>query len=122
MADIGAVWTRAARKAGRDAGLQREGLRRLESLPLEDAQMCWAIDTYMKDAVFPSVLEFEDDVQQMLNDGSMPDSLLAVGLTSDSPTAQALADELQTLRAAWFPTDETRTRVREIEGALKGLL
>jgi hypothetical protein len=77
---------------------------------------------YMKSVSYPGILDFCEWVGQMQQANTLPSPVMAAALDSNSDRAHDLADELEVLQAAWFPTQETQDRIGEIEQTLKALL
>lgn len=120
--DWGREWQRRARRAGFETVLRPYELRHIEALRLEAVQIKWAMGEYMKGAGFLGILDFCEWVGQMQQASTLPSPVMAAALDSNSDRARELADELEVLQAAWFPTEETQTRIGEIEQTLKALL
>lgn len=97
---------------------EREAETILRETHLEEPQIVWAIGQYTKLTLYPSVADFRNWLQGI----EVPSTLMAIALQSEDPTAIGLAEELQTLQGAWFPTEDTVARKEELEQRLKALV
>jgi len=82
-------------------------------------RLVWAIQCYAQEAVLPRIRDFEE---WLSGQKDFPDAPVCAAYLSGDPEIVALADSLETLRAAWFPEEDTARAIKDLEGRLKGLI
>ena len=96
--------------------LNRRHVALFEKLPIEsDSQVRWILSKYHGVAPHPNVRDFIEwvDVDEL------PEPLVAEGLMSGNQELLDVADRLQTLQAAWYPTEDTKRQITELENVLR---
>jgi hypothetical protein len=96
---------------------QRE-LQALNGLKLESAQLAWSVVQYNKQAAYPNVQDFTE----WLGDSEPPSAAVCGAYLSEVPFAIQMAERLETLQAAWYPTEETKKEIEHLEKTLKAAL
>lgn len=93
--------------------------RDLSQLDLTESQAIWALVNYRKGTAFPNSSDFID----WLGDAkALPSPLVAAGLLNSDQIVLGLAHRLQTLEAAWIPTQSTKDEMDDLERKLKAAL
>jgi hypothetical protein len=90
------------------------------SVGLTDWQLQWLIVEYMKTTAFPTAQDFCAYARETRE--SVPEDLVCGAHLSGHPQVIALADELETLRAAWFEDERAQARAENIARTLKEVL
>ncbi len=92
---------------------QRE-LKAVKGLQLEEAQLAWSAKLYLKNTLYPNAQDFVE-----WSDNNEPPSVaVCKGFLSEVPVAVQMAEKLQTLEAAWYPTAETRKEIEYLKERL----
>jgi len=84
-----------------------------------EVRLVWAIQCYSQEAVLPRMRDFEE---WLGGQKDFPDAPVCAAYLSGDPEIVALADRLETLRAAWFPEEGTAKEIKDLEIRLKGLI
>ena len=95
-------------------------LRRINERALEvgENRFRYAIREYSREMPSPSLKDFES----WLVGQELPDEVVCAAYLTEDPEIVRMAERLETLRGAWFPTPETVEEIGELERRLKGLL
>lgn len=96
--------------------LHRQARAKLSELDLEEGQAIWALLNYRKETVYPNPSDF---IEWLHDAEGLPSPLVAAGLISHDSLAVDLARKLQTLEAAWIPTQSTKGEMEDLERKLK---
>lgn len=113
MTDWSAIWKE---RVG-SAPTNRE-TRALHELDLQSSQAAWSVMRYKRATVYPNVQDFIG----WLDDAEPPTEIVAAAFLTEQPVAMEMAQKLQTLQAAWYPTAETKERVMDLEKRLRAAL
>ncbi|KKL28212.1 hypothetical protein LCGC14_2377410 [marine sediment metagenome] len=106
-------WQQICEQAGRTV-LTTE-LRRVEELEkFSNHQLVWAMQLYAKETVYPNLPDFEDWMKRE----TVPEELVCAAYLSEAPEIIKLADQLETLQGAWFPSPDTEMEIEEIKRRL----
>lgn len=113
------AWRELCASRGLDASQQ--DLRRLAEVAegFGMARLLWGLRSYAEEASLPNLRDFEDWLKQQKD---LPDEVVCTAYLLGDPEITTLADRLETLRAAWFPSEETAREIQELEERLKGLM
>lgn len=100
----------------RPSARESEQFMNLRGGPLDDAQIKWAIKLYMKQTAYPSVIDFMSWLDSVKD--HLPDRLVAGAYLTDKPLLIKMGDDLETLRAAYFPSEEVSSQIESLEARL----
>src|SRR3990167_320161 len=117
--NLGQFWQKVC--LGRFGAFTTGGdVRRINELAEADGEnrMRYAIQQYAKEMPSPSVKDFES----WLAGQELPDEAVCAAYLTEDPEIVRMAEKLETLRGAWFPSAETEDEIHELESRLKGLL
>ncbi len=93
-------------------------LKALNGLDLEPAQLAWSVVVYNKQAAYPNVQDFTE----WLGNSDPPSPAVCGAYLSEVPVAIMMAEKLETLQAAWYPTEDTKKEIEYLEKTLKAAL
>ncbi len=85
-----------------------------DKLDFEPAQAAWSLVIYRGETLYPDARDFVE----WLGDSEPPSELVSKAYLSDVPLVMEMAGELETLQAAWFPTEKTRQEIDTLETRL----
>ncbi len=104
----------------RPSARESEWFMTLRGGPLDDAQIKWSIKLYMHTTAYPSVTDFGSWLDGMKE--HLPDRLVAGAYLTGKPVLIKMGDDLETLRAAYFWSAETESRIESLETRLGAAL
>jgi hypothetical protein len=95
-------------------------LRRINELAEEHGEnrARYGIREYARQMPSPSVRDFES----WLAAQELPDEVVCAAYLTEDPEIVKMAEKLETLRGAWFPTPDIADDIYELEKRLRGLL
>ncbi len=105
-------WEEICKRAGRTV-LTPE-LRRVEEMETSKHKLVWAMQLYAKETVYPNLPDFEE----WLGRQELPEELVCAAYLSEEPEIVKLADQLETLQGAWFPSPDTEIEIEDIKRRL----
>lgn len=80
----------------------------------------YALREYLAESAFPNVLDFLDWAGKVKE--TLPDDLVCAAYLDGDPSLVAMADDLETLRGAWFPDEADKERQALLEQRLRRAL
>lgn len=92
-------------------GQEKSNLARFE---LPEPQLRWLLREYKKDSVYRSMFAFCVFTEMMMKTDRLPEDISCQAFLTKKDTYIRLAEELETLRGAWSPNEETESRMGEI--------
>ena len=103
-------------------GLTRSQAAALEELAKSLGQhvAAYALREYLAESAFPNVLDFLDWAGKVKE--TLPDDLVCAAYLDGDPSLVAMADDLETLRGAWFPDEQDKERIFAMEQKLRRAL
>jgi len=103
-----------------DHSLTRQQAAALEELAkgLGQHVAAHALACYLAESAFPNVLDFLEWTKVM----TFPDDLVCAAYLDGDPSLVAMADDLETLRGAWFPDEADKERIALLEQRLRRAL
>ena len=103
-------------------GLTRSQAKNLEELSMSLGQQvaAYALREYLAESAFPNVLDFLDWAGKVKE--TLPDDLVCSAYLDGDPSLVAMADDLETLRGAWFPDEQDKERLALLEQRLRRAL
>ena len=101
-------------------GLTRPQAAALEELAKSIGQhvAAHALACYLAESAFPNVYDFLEWAKQQ----TFPDDLVCSAYLDGDPALVAMADDLETLRGAWFPDEGDKERLALLEQRLRRAL
>lgn len=113
-----AEWTKLLASNGRKA--TRPELLKLDDILArhEPAQGAYAVRRYGKTTEYPNLR----DLAEWIAAQGLPEELVCTAYLTEQPEIVAMADELETLLAAWFPTTDTDEQVEALRAKLGRVL
>jgi hypothetical protein len=102
--------------------LQRDEILRLEAAYklASHAQLGWLIRRYMAGTLYPSVADFV--LHYIPTAGKPPSPVLAAAYNSGNARLIDMADEVEAIRAAWFPGSKGDRVASCMEAEIKELV
>lgn len=93
-------------------------VKELSVLQLEPSQAAWALVQYKRATLYPNARDFIE----WQADGEPPSEIVAAAFLTEQPVAIEMAERLQTLQAAWYPTAGTKEVIADLEKRLRAAL
>ncbi len=91
----------------------------IESHNLTQNQYEWMIEEYATETPYPNLPDFLAWTTDRLKEDSVPEDLCCAAYLDGSPVFIEAAEDLENLKAAWFPTEETDKKIEHLRAALR---
>lgn len=105
-------WEEICKRAGRTV-LTKE-LQRVAELEMPSHQLVWAMKQYAATTLYPNLRDLEEWVARQ----ELPEEVVCAAYLTEEPEFVRLADDLETLLGAWFPSPEIEERIEELRKRL----
>ena len=105
-----------------DTSLSFMDSKKLVNYQLPEAQLRLLLKQYRKETAFPMFNDFCYYMENRFASNDVPENVSCAGFLSGNEAFIRLADELETLRGAWVPTEATEYRITQLRAALSRLL
>ncbi len=79
----------------------------------------WLMGEYGTETPYPNLSDFLAWTTDRLKEDSVPEDLCCTAYLDGSPVFIEAAEDLENLKSAWFPTEETDKKIERLRAALR---